>query len=153
MDTLRDLIHKYHDFLTYTIFGTLASLINILTYWIFGHVFHLNYLFSNTIAWFISNVFSFLTNKKWVFQTEFTGVAEVLEESLWFFLFRLVALGLDNLVMFFGISILKWASMLVKILDQVIVGLVNYILSRLVFYRLNHQMVDRLRQRMHDHRH
>lgn len=53
------LIHKYRHFLRYTLYGFVASLVNILVYFVFTHVWHIPYVIGNNVAWVISNaVFS-----------------------------------------------------------------------------------------------
>jgi putative flippase GtrA len=46
----------------------------------------------------------------------------------------------DTFLMFLGISVLIWPAMLVKIIDQVLVGLFNYGTSRLIFMESNQKM-------------
>lgn len=52
----------------------------------------------------------------------------------------------DTFLMFVGISLLFWAPLLVKIIDQVLVGLFNYGTSRLIFMESNQKM--RMRQQI-----
>lgn len=46
----------------------------------------------------------------------------------------------DTFLMFVGISVFFWAPMLVKIIDQVLVGIFNYGTSRLIFMEHNQKM-------------
>ena len=43
----------------YLIFGTLTTVVNIVVY----------YLFSNAVAWFLSALFAYITNRKYVFNS------------------------------------------------------------------------------------
>ena len=63
----------------YLIFGTLTTVVNIVVYYLFSNIIHLNYLFSNIIhlnylfsnavAWFLSGLFAYITNRKYVFNS------------------------------------------------------------------------------------
>lgn len=44
----------------YLIFGTLTTVVNIVVYYLFSNIIHLNYLFSNAVAWFLSGLFAIL---------------------------------------------------------------------------------------------
>ncbi len=142
MKTVKVLITKYRNFLMYTLFGTLASLVNILAYWLLGHACGLPYLLANSLAWFISVLFSFFVNKSWVFKSAYSTWTEFLAEFISFMLSRILSFFVDNFVMFVGISLLLVPSIGVKIIDQVLVGLLNYLTSVLVFNRRTRRLKD-----------
>ena len=52
----------------YLIFGTLTTDVNIVVYYLFSNIIHINYLFSNAVAWFLSVLFAYVTNRKYVFK-------------------------------------------------------------------------------------
>ena len=54
----------------YLIFGTLTTAVNIVVYYLFSNIIHMNYLFSNAVAWFLSVLFAYVTNRKYVFRTK-----------------------------------------------------------------------------------
>ena len=47
----------------YLIFGTLTTAVNIVVYYLFSNIIHINYLFSNAVAWFLSVLFAYVTNR------------------------------------------------------------------------------------------
>ncbi|WP_208422004.1 GtrA family protein [Latilactobacillus fragifolii] len=143
MAFIKRLLFKYRDFLTYTVFGCLASLVNIFTYWVFRHTIIWQYLLANTMAWLVANLFGFFTNKSLVFQSKYTTLGAVCREVLSFFFFRSVSFFLDNGLMIVAISFLGWQSMPAKIIDQLIVGIVNYITTRYTFKKTEQQMALR----------
>lgn len=53
----------------YLIFGTLTTAVNIVVYYLFSNIIHMNYLFSNAVAWFLSGLFAYITNRKYVFNS------------------------------------------------------------------------------------
>lgn len=60
MNKFQKLFSRIHNFCIYSIFGFLASLINIACYWILRHLWHWQYLIANTLAWLVANIFGFL---------------------------------------------------------------------------------------------
>ncbi len=130
----------------YMVFGFLASLVNIFSYWFFGHLVHMPYLFANSLAWLVSVLFSFFSNKSWVFNSEYSTLREFLKEFVSFMLSRIVSFFADNFIMILGITILGWPSLWVKILDQLLVGLLNYGTSVLVFNHENKKMQAALKR-------
>lgn len=151
MAFIKRLLLKYHDFLTYTIFGFLASVVNIASYWLFRHTLIFPYLIANTLAWLIANLFGFFTNKSLVFQSKYTTFSALFHEVLSFFFFRGLSFFLDNGLMIVGISILGCPSMTAKIIDQIIVGIVNYITTSYTFKKTEQQMALRGRILRHYH--
>ncbi|ANK60628.1 GtrA family protein [Loigolactobacillus backii] len=135
---LKKLLYRYHNFFSYMVFGFLASIINILAYWLFRHFFLIQYLLANALAWLIATLFGFFTNKSLVFRSKYTSWRALQRELVSFLSLRIFSLGIDSLIMFSGISLLKLASMPTKIADQLIVGIVNYLFSRWVFEASNH---------------
>lgn len=53
----------------YLIFGTLTAAVNIVAYYLFSNIIQMNYLFSNAMAWFLSVLFAYITNRKYVFNS------------------------------------------------------------------------------------
>lgn len=151
MAFIKRMIFKYRDFFTYTVFGFLASIVNIATYWVFRHTLIWPYLLANTMAWLIANLFGFFTNKSLVFQSKYTNFRALFQEIISFFFFRGVSFFLDNGLMIVGISMLGWHSMTAKIIDQLIVGIVNYITTSYTFKKSEKQMALRGRVLRHYH--
>ncbi|MFT8339575.1 GtrA family protein [Schleiferilactobacillus harbinensis] len=147
MPNWRALVHKYRHFLRYMVYGFMASVVNILVYFVFTHVWHIPYVIGNNVAWIISNAVSFALTKSLVFHSRYEDWLVVGSEIVSFFGFRLLSLVADNVIMIVGISFLGIPSMWAKIIDQVLVGLFNYATSRWTFLRQNHFAVKRLRER------
>lgn len=146
MNILKKHFKKHRSFFMYMVFGFLASVVNIFSYWFLGHLLHMPYLFANSLAWLISVLFSFFSNKSWVFNSEYSTLSEFLKEFISFMLSRIVSFFADNFLMILGITILGWPSLGVKIIDQLLVGLLNYGTSVLVFNHESKKMQSALRR-------
>lgn len=150
MPKLWAFIKRHRDFWFYALFGFLASVINIVAFMILKRWFAAHYLLANTLAWFISVVFGFFTNKTLVFRSKYSTGTDLLIELISFFFFRGMSLLVDSAIMMICITFLGMSSFLSKIIDQVLVGLLNYATSRYTFSQEQKKMTDRLRQLRHE---
>ena len=125
---------KYKEPLLYLFFGGLTTLISIFVFWLFNGPFGLNELVANLISWVLAVLFAFLTNKTWVFKS--TGQEKsFLQLMLSFYAGRLLTLGIEELLLFVFITWLGFNSMAVKIVAQVVVIVLNYVISKLLVFR------------------
>ncbi len=149
-------IRRHRDFWAYTLFGFLASVINIVSFMLIKQVFHTHYIFANTLAWLISVIFGFFTNKSLVFKSKYSTGYALFTELLAFFFFRGLSFFADSGLMVLFISILHWNSFISKTVDQVLVGILNYATSRYTFSKEQKEMTARLRklrqERLRNHR-
>ena len=95
----------------------------------------MNYQIANVLAWLASVIFAFITNKLWVFNSKSMAWRPFLWETLTFFFFRLLSLAVDQFIMFVGISLLSGNPLIVKIIDNVIVVILNYFFSKWIIFK------------------
>lgn len=124
---------KYKEQLLYLFFGGLAFLVNVCTYALMELIVH--HLAANVVAWIAGVLFAFWSNKKWVFQSDVKSAGGVLKELASFSAGRLVTLGLEELILWVGIDLICLESMFVKIVAQVVVTVVNYVISKWVVFK------------------
>lgn len=120
------------ELVMYVIFGVLTTLVNILVYWVFADFLGVNYLISNIMAWVLSVLFAYVTNRIWVFESTNDNI---IKEMTLFFGGRLFSGVVDTALMYIFIDILFIGDFISKIIIQVIVVILNYILSKLVVFR------------------
>ena len=120
------------ELLAYVIFGVLTTIVNIVVYFLFAKVCGVNYIISNIIAWFLSVLFAYVTNRIWVFESSNTNI---LKEGILFFGGRLFSGILDTGLMILFIDILTMGDMLSKIIVQVIVVIINYVFSKWIVFK------------------
>lgn len=128
MHILKKILNK--ETILYLIFGVLTTIINILTFSIMEQL-TTNLLFNNTVAWICSVLFAFITNRNIVFQS--TG--NKLKELFLFFGARIVSLLFDNALIFILIEKLMLNNILSKIIVNIFVVVINYILSKLIVFK------------------
>ena len=70
IDKIKELIKKYKFIILYGIFSVLTTIINIGVYGLLYSVLDVSNVISNIIAWIVSVLFAFITNKLWVFESK-----------------------------------------------------------------------------------
>ncbi|MEG1990283.1 MAG: GtrA family protein [Clostridia bacterium] len=129
-----NLIKKYKEVIIYLIFGLLTTLINILIYWILTKVLNIDYMISNNIAWCIAVLFAYVTNRKYVFDSK-SKKKGIIKEIILFISARIFSLLFDNALMFIGITLLYMNDMIIKILANILVIIINYIMSKYIVFK------------------
>lgn len=132
---MMDLFKKYKFIILYGIFGVLTTVINIAVYGIFYSVLDVSNVVSNIIAWVISVLFAFITNKLWVFESKSFDIKLFMKELGSFTLCRVTTGVLDLGIMFVGVDLLKGPAMILKVVSNVIVIILNYIMSKLFVFK------------------
>ena len=129
---MKNIIQKNKEIIMYLIFGTLTTAVNIVVYYLFSNIIHINYLFSNAVAWFLSVLFAYVTNRKYVFDSKNN---QIIKEAISFFGSRLATGIMDMMLMWFLVNFNIVNDVVAKVVDNVIVVILNYILSKLVVFK------------------
>lgn len=130
----KEYLGKYRELLLYGIFGVLTTLINIVVYSLCYGQLGISNVASNVIAWILSVLFAFVTNKIWVFDSKSTEFSVLFKEAVSFFGCRLATGLLDLAIMYVTVDVMAWNSTLMKCISNVIVIVVNYVASKLVIF-------------------
>lgn len=127
---------KYKEIIWYLIFGILTTIVSLITYFLLTYtVIDVNNPFmlqiANIISWVTSVTFAYFTNKKYVFMQKEKSI----RETLTFYLSRLSTLLLDMLLMFILVTKLNMNDKICKLIIQIIIIILNYILSKLLVFK------------------
>lgn len=131
---MKELIYKNKEILLYLIFGVLTTVVNIVVYYISAELLDIHYLISNALAWFLSVLFAYITNRKYVFNSHNENI---IKEMISFFGSRLATGVLDMTLMWALVNYHLLNDMISKIVVNVIVIVLNYVLSKLVVFKSN----------------
>lgn len=126
--------NKIKEILWYGFFGVLTTVVNIVSFYLLDKT-GMNVYVNNFIAWLLSVLFAFITNKLFVFNSKSLKPMVLLKEIGSFFFFRLLSLGLDMLGMYVCLSALHLGKMISKVLMNVIVIVANYVFSKLFIFK------------------
>lgn len=133
MKKIIELMKKHRQIILYLIFGVLTTLINIVAYWLFAHPLSLGTLASTILAWLTSVFFAFFTNKSIVFESR--GKKRFLFELFTFLCSRVLTGVIDLAIMFVFVDVLLLNDMVIKIVSNIIVIVLNYVLSKFIVFR------------------
>lgn len=134
---MNQLFKKYQQPILYLFFGVCTTAVNIITYYITAHMLSLSVILSTCLAWVISVIFAYVTNKWWVFESKSLRLKAVIQEFLSFTGCRLFTGACDLLIMFIFVDCLGINDLFVKIASNVLVVILNYIFSKLIIFKRN----------------
>lgn len=146
---MKKLIEKYKELILYVIFGGLTTLVNFASFKIFNMILgEEHYLISNVIAWFISVIFAYITNKLFVFESRSWRLKIIGKEIFSFFAARVFSFAVEEFGLYALVDLMGFdryqidifgfvlgGKMISKIVLAVIVVILNYFFSKLVVFR------------------
>ncbi|MGL5886302.1 MAG: GtrA family protein [Bombilactobacillus sp.] len=131
---LKQLYQTKKEIINYLIFGLLTTIVNYIVFFLLLLLFkQMPTVISNSIAWFISLLFAYFTNRRWVFQSQAKGLKATLIEFWWFLTARIFSLFIDNLIVYLGIDRWHQNESLVKLVSQILIVILNYLFSKWIF--------------------
>ncbi|MFZ2230686.1 MAG: GtrA family protein, partial [Agathobacter rectalis] len=117
------------------VFGNMTFIISIASYAVFNVALGINELIANALAWVFAVLFSYITNKRWVFRVSTPTKTAALVQMFAFFSGRFFTLIIEETIIFVFITMLSYPSMWVKLAAQVVVVVLNYIISKLFVFK------------------
>lgn len=121
---------KNKEVLLYLFFGGLTFLVSIASYAYFNIIWQWNELVANIVSWILAVLFAFITNRIWVFDKPTDSVGAFMKQMLSFFGGRVATLVVEEIILLVFITLLHFGSMPVKVVAQIIVILLNYVISK-----------------------
>lgn len=120
------------EIVLYIIFGVLTTLVNILSYLLLAKIFGINNFFSNIMAWGFSIVFAYITNRIFVFESKNKNI---LYEFALFVAGRGFSGILDSVLFYVLVVWLMFDDVISKIVINIIVIIINYVLSKEIIFK------------------
>ncbi len=149
METIRALLHKHRELISYVFWGVMTTVVNYVTYFLLTEGLRVYYLTSNVIAWAVSVLFAYFVNKLYVFQSRDWAWQVALRELWQMAASRLLTLGLETIIIWFFVDTLLCGDAvfqltggiyihgdaIVKLAANVVVVVVNYVLSKFIIFK------------------
>lgn len=123
------------EIILYLVFGILTTAVNFIVYSVATRLFSIEELLANALSWLIAVIFAYITNKLFVFSSKSWTFEIITKELSGFLTARVFSLGVDTLIMFLGIKILLMFDLYVKLFSQVVVVILNYVLSKYFVFK------------------
>lgn len=134
---LPNFIKKHKDILAYLFFGGVTTLVNLAVYAVCYDLCRLPNMLSTILAWVLSVLVAFLTNKPWVFGSHDWRAKTLLREAGSFFGCCLLTGLLDLLIMFLAVDLWHLPGTPMKIASNVLVIILNYVFSKWLIFKKN----------------
>ena len=141
MEKIKELYLKYKEIVNYLIFGVLTTIVSlavkyILLFTILSPQDAIELQIAIIISWIAACLFAYVTNRKYVFESKSN---KIFKELVSFFTSRLITLGLEMLIMYIFVTLLKLNSdtwvVIWTLISQVVIIIGNYIFSKLFVFK------------------
>lgn len=134
---IKDIYLKYKEIVNYLIFGVLTTIVSLTSYYILTYSLldannEIELQIANVISWIISVIFAYITNRKFVFNS---NNEKIFKEITSFVGSRLITLFMDMFIMYIGVSVLGQNDKIFKLISQVIVIVGNYLFSKIFVFK------------------
>lgn len=135
MASIRAALRRRRELVSYVFWGVMTTAVNYLSYTLLAEALRVHYLTSTAAAWTVSVLFAYFVNKIYVFQSRSWAWRVALRELWQMTASRLFSLGLEMAIMWFFVDMLQCGHLTVKLCANVLVVIVNYVLSKFVIFR------------------
>ena len=132
---MRKAFLKYREIILYIFFGGCTTIINVILYYISTRWFGLSIVGSTLLAWWVSVLFAYITNRTLVFRSHNKELRAIFLEFGFFVACRLLTGLLDILIMYLFVDRLGWHDLIMKFISNLIVIVANYIAIRLLIFK------------------
>ncbi len=149
MSRINELLRRHKTLILYIVFGVVTTAVNFISFklsnLLLGDAW---YLLSNVIAWLLSVIAAYVSNKLWVFESRSWQPRQTIYELGTFFSARLLSLGVEELGLFLLVDIAGFGDMtfalmglsfsgemVAKFLISFFVVAINYFFSKLVIFK------------------
>lgn len=141
MKKIIQLYKKYEEVINYLIIGGLTTLVNLIVKYalLFTILSAENPVQLQTaviVSWIVACLFAYITNRKIVFKSK---SEKIIKEFVSFVTARLITLGMEMLIMYIFVTVLRLNSNLWvvvwSIVAQVVVVVANYVFSKLFIFK------------------
>ena len=134
---MKKLIIKYKELILYLIFGVLTMIVSLSSYYLLTKTIlnpnkGIELQIANIISWVTCVTFAYITNRKYVFKSK---NEKKIKEILSFYLSRIRSLIVEMTLMYIFVTILNYSDSIMKLINQVIITILNYILSKLIVFK------------------
>lgn len=125
---------KMRHYTLYLIFGVITTLVNLVIFKVLIDR-GIHYTISTTIAFVVAVTVAFWTNRTWVFRSLSQGIKAIFREMTSFFSVRILTYFVDIIGLVILIELVHIDEFISKIIINVLVVVLNYLLSRFVVFQ------------------
>lgn len=135
IEKIKELVKKHEELIKYLIIGVLTTVINYRIFAVLVKGVNIDIHTSNIIAWIVSVIFAYFTNKLFVFESKSFKLKVIVKEVISFGAARILSLLLEELILYIFVNIFRMNELVIKLIANVIVIIINYILSKFIIFK------------------
>lgn len=128
---LQNKYEQNREIIVYLICGFLTFVLSMVVYALLSEVLRIDVMISNVITWIIAVYFAFSINRRFVFKSN----GNVMKELMQFYLGRVLTLFVEQLMLYVFIVRLMYDNMTIKGIAQVVIIILNYIISKFIVFK------------------
>ena len=132
---MRNLLKKYKQLCTYVFWGIGTTVVNLIVYFICTELFFMNHIHSNVIAWILAVIYAYISNKIFVFASKSWHPSVLFKEFFEFVSARFLSGVVETIILYTFVDCLHYPDGYVKIFAGLLIGTVNYLLSKLLIFK------------------
>jgi putative flippase GtrA len=126
------MLGKYHKIIKYVLSGGTAVLVNLAVLYVMVEFLHLWYLLGAIVSFVFGLCTSYTLQKFWTFKDGNTQNIHI--QFLSFALFALLMLGLNTLLIYFFVDVLKIWYLLAQAMSSLLIAFINYnVFNKIIF--------------------
>lgn len=129
-----EIIKKNKEIILYLVFGVLTTAVSIGVFAVTEYL-GIHELVGNVISWVAAVTFAFFTNRIWVFESRTNSTKSFIKQFFLFYFFRLFTFFVEEGIIFIFVTILSLDAIIVKIVAQIIIIILNFVLSKLIVFK------------------
>lgn len=137
MKKLLTFLGQHRELVSYVFWGALTTVVNYTAYFLLTRGLGVYYAYANMAAWGAAVLFAFFVNKIFVFRSADWGWRTALRELWQMVAARLFSGLLEQGILMLFVEALGCPDGVVKIISNVLVVIVNYVLSKWVIFKKN----------------
>ena len=132
MKKIKDLVLRLYgnDVVRYIFFGGCTTLVNLVCFYIFWNICHVNLNIANVISIVVAIIFAYVVNSKYVFQDKCETLKDHIQPFCLFVSGRLLSMVIDFGGVWLLVVVMGLNGMVGKFCTQFIVLALNYIFSK-----------------------
>ena len=132
MKKIKDLVLRLYgnDVVRYIFFGGCTTLVNLVCFYIFWNICHVNLNIANVISIVVAIIFAYVVNSKYVFQDKCETLKDHIQPFCKFVSARLLTMVIEVGGVCLLVEVMGMNGMVGKFCTQFIVLALNYIFSK-----------------------
>lgn len=135
LQTTFKLNDQSYQLLMYLVMGVLTTIVSIGSFYLFEKVFLMDYRPANLLSWVFAVSFAYVSNRTFVFASQKEGAKALFKEFISFTSSRVFTLLVEMVLIIVIVEWLKLNTLVAKVLTNVVVLVLNYLLSKLIVFK------------------